>query len=153
MGIIRGRRAVGTAEAGNGRAFTAPLLSFVWPGLGQAHLGWRRRAALQALVGFALVAFLAVQFMGGPERFVLRLLVPSFAAVVILVIALHGFWRSFSIADAWRASRSAGPLRSDAALPLVVVLVAGVLASHLFAGVFIYDYNQAGQLIDRKSVV
>jgi LCP family protein required for cell wall assembly len=128
------------------RALTAPFLSFLWPGLGQLLQRRARTALFFALPPLLVVGYVAYSLVVAPEGFALRMLVPSFALLMIGLIAAHGVWRLLAIIDAWLASRS-GPIRRDRAAPLVVLLSLAVIGAHVFAGVFVHDYSTGGQAI------
>lgn len=122
------------------------LLSFLWPGLGQLILGRWRIALLLALPPLALVAYGAYQLANAPESSALRLLVPSVASAVIILIAAHGLWRVLSVVHAWRASATV-PARRDRALPLVLVLCLVMAGGHAFAVYYVQSYSVAARPI------
>jgi LCP family protein required for cell wall assembly len=129
------------------RALTAPFLSFLWPGLGQLQQRRTRTALFLALPPLLVVGYVAYSLVVAPEGFALRMLAPSFALLMIGLIAAHGVWRLVAILDAWLASRS-GSTRRDRAAPLVVLLLSlAVIGAHVFAGVFVHDYSTGGQAI------
>jgi LCP family protein required for cell wall assembly len=121
----------------------ASVLSFIWPGLGQWYARQRLRALFYALPPTLLIVGLGVAMLLGPEVFVLRLLAPSFALIVIALIGLHALWRVASIVDAWRRTRRE-PLSRDRSVPLVVVLSLVVLLTHGFAGYYVQSFAEAG---------
>ena len=124
----------------------ASLLSFVWPGLGQARLGMLRWAAFLAVPPLLLVLGVAAWALSSPEGFVLRLLVPAVALGMLALVAVHGIWRVLAIVDAWlRARPRRLPLRHDRALPLVIVLTLVVALLHGVAGLYIGSFNAAAQ--------
>jgi LCP family protein required for cell wall assembly len=125
---------------------SAPFLSFLWPGLGQLQLGGWRWALAHALPPLALVLTLLFALVSAPETMALRLIVPSVALFVIVLIAAHGLWRVVSIVDAWLATR-AGPLRADRGLPLVAVLSMIIVVTHVLAGLYVQDFSTAARPI------
>src|SRR4026209_1433695 len=83
----------------------AALLSFIWPGLGQA--GQRRlwRGAVQALPQLlALVVLLLALLMVGPLVLVAYLFNPVLSLRLFISLSLLGVWHAWSIVDAigWR---------------------------------------------------
>jgi LCP family protein required for cell wall assembly len=148
LGVVRGAAVTdkeGSARAPvYGRTVTIPFLSFLWPGLGQYRLGRRLIGLAMAVPPALLILGLVLWFGRSPETFVLRMLAPSFALGMIVLIALHAIWRLTAILDAWRVTRR-GPLSRDRALPLVAVLSLAVIVSHGFAGLFIQSFSTAGQ--------
>jgi LCP family protein required for cell wall assembly len=114
----------------------AALLSFVFPGLGQAYAGQRRLAAILAApvvllaVGAVLVATLFVDELRND------LLSASFlTAALVADVGLMG-WRLFAIAQVGfdRPRRVAG-------IGLVVLLLVGTVAMHAWAGVVVGRLN------------
>lgn len=130
--------------------FSAPFLSFLWPGLGQLQLGRWRWALVHALPPLALVSTLFVALISAPETMALRLIVPSVALFVIVLITAHGLWRVVSIIDAWLSTRRA-PLRADRALPLVAVLSLVIVVTHVLAGLYVHDFSTAARPIFAES--
>lgn len=114
----------------------AAFLSFVFPGLGQAYAGQRRLAAVLAApvvllaVGAVLVATLFVDQLRND------LLSASFlTAALVADVGLMG-WRLFAIAQVGfdRPRRVAG-------VGLVLLLLAGTVAMHAWAGVVVGRLN------------
>ncbi|MGZ8815265.1 MAG: LCP family protein [Mycobacterium sp.] len=119
----------------------AALLSFIWPGLGQAYRGLRRRAAQQALPpALALLALVVTVFTIGPIVSVIHLLNPVISLGAVALIAVLGVWRAFSIFDAARPHN----LRAYAA---ATILIALVVASHAWLGGVALSFYEAGQTI------
>lgn len=143
-GIYRGRRRRVRRRIRS--PVTASLLSFIWPGLGQWYARQRRWALLYAIPPAILVVGLLAAVAVGPEVFVLRLLAPSFALLIVGLIAVHALWRVVSIVDAWRRTRRE-PLTRDGALPVVVLLSLVVLVSHGLAGYYVQSFGAAGDRI------
>ncbi len=120
---------------------TAAVLSAVWPGLGQAYLGDRRRALAHALPPTLIVgALVAGLLVVGPLIFGLYLLNPLVSLGLIGLIVVLGLWRSLSILDAARP-------RTPASNALVVLLMALVVLSHGWLAGNVFAFFQAGQRI------
>ena len=114
----------------------AAFLSFLFPGLGQAYAGQRRLAAFLAApvvllaVGGVLVATLFVDQLRND------LLSASFlTAALVADVGLMG-WRLFAIAQV-----GFDRPRRAATIGLVVVLLAGTVAMHAWAGVVVGRLN------------
>ncbi len=136
-------------------AALAALLSFVFPGLGQAYEGQRHLAAILALPVVALVAA-ALGAVLLADRGLANLLLSATALTALLVVdvALMG-WRLLAIAHAGfsvpqvapNAARAAGSVLSGvrAVMPssrqgrigFVVVLLAMTVGMHAWAGIVI----------------
>ena len=88
------------------RPWLAALLSFLFPGLGQAYAGRSRAALIFAVPALALVAVVAAVLVGIVELPRNTLLTSGFLLAVLLVNGAAFVWRSASIADAgispWR---------------------------------------------------
>ncbi len=133
----------------------AALLSFLWPGLGQLYLGRRRAAALFAAPAIVVALLLLWQARDGVQVLLARLLlVPTTAAILVLVTIFLAVWRIASIAAAGyqadRPGRIAGKARRSPGWAagwrgtgaLVVLLSALVVASHglvIWVGVAFID--------------
>lgn len=143
-GVCRGRRRI------RRRALSpalAALLSFIWPGLGQAYAELPRRALFLAVPpALLLLGALALALLD-PATVALSLLAPAVALAVIGVVALHGAWRVFAIFDAWSATRPGGRALLDRTLPLVVLLSVLVIGAHVGAGIFVQSFAEAGARI------
>lgn len=134
----------------------AAFLSFLWPGLGQAHRGRRRAAAIHGLPVLALAAG-AVLFVlvAGPAVTFVYLLQPTVALLVGLLVVALALWRAWSIADAARpappqavrrhASAAPRPAWSTRILVLTLILVVGLM--HGWAGAVTWTAYEAGQKI------
>jgi hypothetical protein len=121
--------------------FAAGLLSFLFPGLGQASVGDRGRAAIVALPtlavlgAFALILYLDPSALFGPtpDQRVLAILL-----VLDLMLALYHLW---AVLDAYVLARKArpdrlwreGPSRKWITTLSVGVLVAGTVGVHAAA--------------------
>lgn len=125
----------------------ASFLSFIWPGLGQAFVGARRAATIQALPIAAVVAVVAATALWlGPAVTFVHLLQPGIALLAGVAIAVLCVWRIASIVDAALRAR---PWRwwSGSARVLVVALVAFSILLHGWAGSVVWSAYQAGQRI------
>jgi LCP family protein required for cell wall assembly len=124
----------------------AAVLSFIWPGLGQAYAARPRVAALLAIPAVVVAAWLLLQLVDGLELFALHLLDPDFAAVILVLTALVGVWRAGAIVHAFRLGptkrRSAGAARSALATLLVLVV-----AMHGLVGYYAWSFVSAGSQI------
>jgi len=120
------------------RPWLAALLSFLFPGLGQAYAGRRRAALIFAVPTLLLVAVVAATLLGivDPPRNVL--LSTGFLVGVLVANGAIFLWRSAAIADAglwpWRGTLSRE--RPWAGLA-VMALLAGTLAMHAWIGVVV----------------
>ena len=126
----------------------AALLSFVFPGLGQAYSGRRRLAVALAIpVSLLLAVAVIAVALTGEELRNLLLSERFLAALVVLNLALLG-WRLFAIAEAGRPL--ALPLRERAlsagraaGIGAVLVLLVATVAMHAWAGVVIGNLGDA----------
>jgi LCP family protein required for cell wall assembly len=130
----------------------AALLSFVFPGLGQAYAGDRRSArihALPAAVVLAVVVLLVVVLR--PTVVLLFLFQPLNALVAAALIVGLGVWRALSIAHASRLdSRPARARRSlGSAGPAAVLLIGLVVVTHAWAVDVVWSVFEAGGQISR----
>jgi LCP family protein required for cell wall assembly len=116
------------------RPWLAALLSFVFPGLGQAYAGQRRLALLLALPVVLLLGA-AVAALNGAGELRNSLFSSGFlAAVVALNVALFG-WRTFAIAHAGLAAPAREPRARRIALAVVGILVMVAVGMHVWVGV------------------
>jgi LCP family protein required for cell wall assembly len=114
----------------------AALLSFLFPGLGQAYAGQRRLGAVLAapVVLLALLAVLVATVFADAVRN--DLLSATFlSAVLVIDVALMG-WRLFAIAQVGFVRP-----RQAATIGLVVVLLITTVAMHAWAGVVVGRLN------------
>src|SRR5688500_11070354 len=81
-------------------ALAGAAMSFLLPGLGQWYLGRHASAVLFALPILIMGALLALQLYEGLTVFAARLLEPSFALTLLLLVILAGIWRLVSMLDA-----------------------------------------------------
>ena len=85
----------------------AALLSFVFPGLGQAYAGQRRRGLLLALPMLALVVIVVLVLAGGANRLLDFLRFEALLALLLLNLALFAY-RLAAIFDAYRQAQLSG---------------------------------------------
>ena len=126
------RRSRGAPGAERRSGAVAAILSFIFPGLGQAYLGDRRRALLFALPVVALIALIIVFVVasGGLSRVAVRFLDPGFVLAILIGFVAYGVWQAIAFIDAWRRGRQtkASPfVAAGLAVLLVFVQVVGVL--------------------------
>ncbi|MEO7665069.1 MAG: LCP family protein [Candidatus Limnocylindrales bacterium] len=132
-------------SASSQSASVAALLSFLWPGLGQLYVG-RPRAAIIYAAPILLVALIVLaQAVGGIDILFVRLLSPTTAGFVAIVLVLTAVWRLLAISDAFLSARGfanspgsyarrhgstwhqAGAKRTLAILAVLVLLSHGLL--------------------------
>lgn len=127
------------------RAVKATTLSFIWPGLGEAYAGRRLPYVLAwAVPPLVLVGILLAWIWLDPASFATRLLAPSFALSIVLLIAAHALWRVGSIFNARRLTRVAGQRTLGWTFLFATVLSVVVLAFHVTAGVYVSSFGAAG---------
>jgi len=123
----------------------AALLSFLFPGLGQAYLGRRRLAAILAapVVILILGVLLLLTVFSSDNRNLF--LSGSFLVAVLLVDMALMAWRLLAIAEAAFGQRPepAGRWRRAAGIGLVVVLLATTVGTHAWAGLVINRLDAA----------
>jgi LCP family protein required for cell wall assembly len=127
----------------SGRPWLAALLSFIWPGLGQAYRHERSRAIVQALPQLlAVVLFVLAVIAVRPIVAVAYLLNPFVSIGLLVVVVVLGLWHAWSIGDTvgWpriaRRTRVSSSIRTRlwaVALVTLVVLVHGWVGYNLLA--------------------
>ena len=120
-------------------AVIAAVLSFLWPGLGQAWVGARRRALIFAApMMLLLVGVLVVLAVQGRVRTVLILLPPGVLLVLMALNVLLLGYRVVAIVDAFRLANRRWPVsvRGEAALAAVLLgaVLGGTLLMHGYVG-------------------
>jgi polyisoprenyl-teichoic acid--peptidoglycan teichoic acid transferase len=135
----------------------AALLSFLFPGLGQAYVGERRLAALLALPVLALIlAGLVGALLGGRQALNSLFSASFLTALIALDLALM-VWRLFAIAHVGFARRAPvqaptispgvsepgghGSARRLGTLTVVVLLLVATVGMHAWAGLLIGRLN------------
>lgn len=127
-------------------AWAVVLLSFLWPGLGHLRLGRRRAALVYGGPMVVAVAVLAAQAFEGLDVLAARLIAPSFALTVLILVALLGLWRILAISDALSSARA--PRRGQAGATALAIALAGVTAlAHGGAGYIAWGFYDAGTRI------
>lgn len=124
------------------RPWLAALLSFLFPGLGQAYAGNRVVAAILAVPVIVLIlAVLALQNgFGGPLRN--SLLSSGFlVAVIVGNVALLG-WRVFAIAHAGLRPPISDRHERRVALTSVAILVVLTIAMHAWVGIVVAHLDE-----------
>ena len=127
------------------RPVWAPVLSFLWPGLGQMYLG-RRRAGIVLAAGMAVGLFAAVVLVGGGVGAILAAIVnPQTAAFIVSWVAVLGVVRVVAILDAARPGKSPSPSRRGQAgvAALAIGLSLAVVVSHVTVAWVAYDAHVA----------
>ena len=119
------------------RPWLAAVLSFVFPGLGQAYAGYRVLALILALPVIALivVALLLLNGFGGPLRN--ALLSSGFLAAVLAANVALFIWRASAIAHAGLAAPTAESNARRLGLASAAVLVAMSVGMHVWVGVVV----------------
>ena len=135
---------IAPVETGPRRPWLAAILSFLFPGLGQAYAG-QRRAALLFAVPMGMVVLLVAGYVAGvlePPRNVL--LSTAFLGTVLVANAAILLWRAAAIAHAglWSWSELADRERRWTGLT-VGVLLAATLAMHVWVGVVVVQLEGA----------
>jgi LCP family protein required for cell wall assembly len=120
----------------------AATLSFIFPGLGQGYLRQLGAALLFGVPVLLLLLFVAIQLSDGIGSAALRLLNPTVAFIVGLVILPFGVWRMLSVLHAWREGD-----HSRAGRVVTVALVATILVTHLFGSAYVWSFMDAGERI------
>ena len=137
-----------TPRADRRRSVTlAVFLSFLWPGVGQWYLRRRRAAVAYGLPATVAMAALAWQFTGGLEALALRMIVPTFALNVLILLVLLGLLRVSSMLDAALLAGPSDRLRGPRPTVFVAALLAIVLASHGTAAYATWAFYNAGSRI------
>ena len=114
-------------------AGVAGLLSFVWPGAGQAILGAPRLAILLGLPQLIGLIGLAAAWLGGPSATLAWLLSPANLLVLIALDLLVLATRLVAVIDASRRARPSGrgrPIGGLLAPCLLAVMIFGSAAIH-----------------------
>ncbi|MFN2418980.1 MAG: hypothetical protein ABR593_08670, partial [Candidatus Limnocylindria bacterium] len=127
----------GQDEPRHPRPWVAAMLSFLFPGLGQAYSGQRVLAVVLALP--VLVVLVAAVFVlngfAGPLR---NSLFSSGFLVAVIVVNLTLFgWRTFAIAHAGLRAPAADHHERRIGLTSVAILVVLTIAMHAWVGIVV----------------
>jgi LCP family protein required for cell wall assembly len=120
----------------------AALLSALWPGLGQAWLGARRRAVLVTLPMLGLVAAVAVLALINIRLLIDGFVQPATLAAILIGLVVLAIYHLLAVRDAFRVGvKRGGP---DAAgrtpiLLLALALVVALYGSIEFVGLHAYE--------------
>lgn len=124
------------------RPGVAALLSALWPGLGQAWLGARRRALLVALPMLGLAAAVAIIAIVNIRLLIDGFVQPTTLAAILIGLAVLAIYHLLAVGDAFRLGARLGgaPARRGAPLMLVaLVLVGSLYGSIEFVGLHAYE--------------
>jgi polyisoprenyl-teichoic acid--peptidoglycan teichoic acid transferase len=116
----------------------AALLSFLWPGLGQAYAGHRLAALLFTVPFVGLIGALAYNLQDGIKVVVARLLDPQFAFLVLIAIVGLGIWRLLAVLNAYGGADTRLVGRAGERFALVLLLVA-IVATHAGGAYFLWS--------------
>ena len=135
------------------RPWLAALLSFVFPGLGQAYAGQRRLAVLLAVPVLLLLAA-GVAAVNGVGDLRNSLLSSTFlVAVVTTNVALFG-WRTFAIAHAGLTPPSdIEPRERRIGLTTVAILVVAAIGMHAWVGVVVAQLDDTLRQVFGRTAV
>jgi LCP family protein required for cell wall assembly len=101
----------------------AAVLSFIFPGLGQAYLGRKREALIFAVPLLALFfGVVAWVVSTGLTRAGARLLDPTVAGIAAIVSAVVVVWWAAAVLTAWRAGYHSSPATVAVPVALVAIL-------------------------------
>ena len=132
-------------NGGNGRSrrsgAVAALLSFLFPGLGQAYLGQRRTALAFAMPILGLIALGALALSARGAAF--RVLDPTVSLGLIVLIVVVGIWWIAAVWHAWQGGWHSG----TASLAVVVLLILTVGAADAWGAVQMWRVRTASQQI------
>ena len=135
-----------TGAAGRSTSL-AVLLSFLWPGLGQAYQRRRRTALVYALPVLAVAGWAAWEIATlGLQGVALDLFDPSYAQTVLVLGLIMGAWRLVAMADAWLFARRTGA-RVALAAGVFALLGVAVLGGHGYLGYLTWSFYDAGSKI------
>lgn len=124
----------------------AAALSFVWPGLGQWYAGRTRSAAMYALPVALVTGVVLTQLADGVADFAARLVDPSVALTVVILVGALGAWRLLSMLDALAITGGRPALRTRAGAVLLGLSVV-TIGTHVLAGYYAWAFYDAGSRI------
>src|SRR5687768_2377275 len=116
------------------------------PGLGQWYLGRLGPAVLYALPVLIVGGLLVLQLSEGLTVFAARMLEPTFALTLLILVILAGIWRLVSMLDAAQP-RGLAQRRRPTLGPILALMVAVVVLAHGIAAYYTYSFYQAGSRI------
>ena len=119
------------------RPWLAAVLSFLFPGAGQAYAGQRRAAAIFALPIVVLVALAVLVLIGPLELPRNAVLSTRFLIAVLVLNALVFAWRSGAIAHAGLLPRPPAQRRRRRTIGAVGALLVATVAMHAWVGVVV----------------
>jgi LCP family protein required for cell wall assembly len=133
-------RRSGTPDASRRSGPVAALLSFLFPGLGQAYLGDRRRALTFALPVLAVIALAAFIVSSGSA---LKFADPTLSLGLLIVVLAFGIWWIASVVHAWNSGWHGGV----ASAVVVGILVLTVGTADAWAAVSVWRVRNAIDVI------
>ena len=102
----------------------AAVLSFIFPGLGQAYLGRKREALIFAVPVLALFfVVIAWAVSTGLTRAGAKLLDPTVAGIAAIISALVIIWWAAAVVTAWRAGYHSSPTTVAVPVALLALLL------------------------------
>jgi LCP family protein required for cell wall assembly len=119
----------------------AALLSALWPGLGQAWLGARRRAVLVALPMLGLVVAVATIALVNVRLLIDGFVQPATLAAILIGLGVLAVYHLLAVRDAFRVGLRRGP-NAAGRRPILLVALALVVAlygSIEFVGLHAYE--------------
>jgi polyisoprenyl-teichoic acid--peptidoglycan teichoic acid transferase len=123
------RRHVSDPTSAAARSATlAALLSFIFPGLGQAYAGSWTRAAVLGLPVVTVTAALVTIAFGGLTRMALMLFDQGLATVVLVIAVATGLLRLIAIVDAYALLAPAGDRRRAGPVAVAALVAVSLLA-------------------------
>lgn len=135
------------------RPGTAALLSALVPGLGQAKLGARRRAALIAVPFVGLIVVAAIAVIVDPRNAIDTILSPGVLVAVLVLLVAMGAYHVLAVLDAFRLGNRGRPgqeppvvRRRALGSPLLLIALSGLIAFYgivEFVGVKAYQATEA----------
>lgn len=120
------------------------MLSFLWPGLGQAYQRRVRPALVLAVPMIVVAGIFALELATrGPQTMAIAMLESTYAQVAIALVIVSAVWRLIAMIEAWLwARRSGSPIRLAGGFLVVLgLLVAGV---HGYVGNVAFAFYEAG---------
>lgn len=116
----------------------AALLSFLWPGLGQAYTGHRRQALLFTVPVLGALAWALYSFQGSLKVVAARFLDPRIAFIALVLVIFLGLWRLIAVAGAFRQGDGRLHARAGERFALGLLLVA-IVATHAGGAFYLWS--------------